>query len=231
MHGIIGRMRDADLRKLRGLLSWRFTGLSGCFVILVGCSVSAKGKTETPGGSGAVVGSESAAESVAESESVAQTESEAETVAVGESGAKAVDGSTPALAAGTPAICRVEDSALADLCHRALDPIASDDDVALLAVLSDDVRFTRPGADGEPVVVEGLDALREEIADFGGPRGLVNLEDADRVVGRVVEDCRSCDKATVTVAATTRSGSVEVELLMSQPARARKIALRSTAGG
>lgn len=134
----------------------------------------------------------------------------------------------PALAKGPVAVCRVDDPALAELCHRALDPIAADDDVALLGTLSEDARFSRPGAAGEPIVADGVDAIREEIADAGGPRGLVNLEDGDRVVGRLIEDCRSCEKASVTVGATTRSGSVHVELLLAQPAYARRITMRST---
>ena len=182
LHGIIGFMTHAGLRKLRGRN--RFTWLPASLVILGAFSVRAN---------------------------------EPDAAAHG-----------PALAGGPVALCRIEDPALVELCHRALDPIAADDDVALLAVLSDDARFARPGAAGEPVVADGVDAIRDEIADAGGPRGLVNLEDTDRVVGRLIEDCRSCDKASVTVGATTCSGSVHVELLLAQPARARRITMRST---
>ena len=136
--------------------------------------------------------------------------------------------SGPALAAGPVAVCRIEDPALVELCHRALDPIAADDDVALQGLLAPDADFSRPGADGKPVVVSGAEAVVDEVADAGGPRGLVNLEDNDRVVGRLIEDCRSCEKASVTVGATTRSGAVHVELQLSQPARASRITMRST---
>lgn len=188
MHGIIGCMKHAGLRKLRGL-SNRFTWLPASLVILCAFSVRAN---------------EPSAASAPD------------------------DADGPALAAGPAAVCRIEDPALVELCHRALDPIAADDDVALLGTLSDDARFSRPGAAGEPVVVDGVEAIGDEIADAGGPRGLVNLEDNDRVVGRLIEDCRTCEKASVTMGATTRSGSVHVELLLAQPARARRITMRST---
>ncbi len=117
------------------------------------------------------------------------------------------------------AVCRVQDEGLASLCHRAFDPIAANDMDRWIANLADDVVVTRPSHDETMHRIQGTEQLREVATDLGGVRALMHLNDTDRVVGTVSNDCRQCRRAFVGFQANTRSGTVVVNMDTSQPPR------------
>ncbi|MEM6996441.1 MAG: hypothetical protein AAF721_38405 [Myxococcota bacterium] len=123
---------------------------------------------------------------------------------------EAVD--TPSTVHPVRAVCVMDDAVLDRGCHTAFDPFAQDDEDLLFSFLASDATLTAPGADGSPVVAHDADAFREAVSDAGGLRGFANIEAKDRVVGSVLKDCRRCDPSTVTFAANTRSGAIEVQL-------------------
>lgn len=115
------------------------------------------------------------------------------------------------------AVCRTQDSTLEALCHRALDPIAADDLDAWVGQLDEQVVVTRPTYRRGMQRVEGPQRVRGLADRAGGLRALLHLRPTDRIVGTVANDCRQCRRAVVVFEANTRSGTITVELEMTQP--------------
>jgi hypothetical protein len=127
------------------------------------------------------------------------------------------------------AVCRMDDAQLAALCHRALDPIAADDKEAWLASLADDVVLLRPGPDGDLDRQQGARDVHRLMNAAGGVRSFVHADAATRIVGTLVNDCRTCAHAFVALTANTRSGALAITMDTATPPRVTRIELRSDA--
>jgi hypothetical protein len=115
------------------------------------------------------------------------------------------------------AVCRTQDPTLEALCHRAFDPIAANDLDAWIGQLDERVVVTRPTSRKGKQRVEGPQAVRDLVGRAGGLRAFLHLRPTDRIVGTVANDCRKCRRAVVVFEANTRSGTVAVEVEMTQP--------------
>lgn len=123
----------------------------------------------------------------------------------------------PSVEPSLTAVCRVQDPTLESLCHQALDPIAADDVDAWATQLAAGVVLTRPTYRRGMQRLEGPKAIRDVAGRSGGLRAMLHLRPTDRIVGTLSRDCRQCRRAMVEFQANTRSGTITVDVEMTQP--------------
>lgn len=123
----------------------------------------------------------------------------------------------PSVEPSLTAVCRVQDPTLESLCHQALDPIAADDVDTWATQLAAGVVLTRPTYRRGMQRLEGPKAIRDVAGRSGGLRAMLHLRPTDRIVGTLSRDCRQCRRAMVEFQANTRSGTITVDVEMTQP--------------
>lgn len=125
------------------------------------------------------------------------------------------------------AVCRVDDPSLAEVCHAVLDPIAADDLAAWEVQLTEEVTLTRPSHQRGTQRLVGASEIRKMSDEAGGLRTLMHLDAADRVVGTVHSDCRTCRRSFVAFETNSRSGTITVTVDMTKPPRVSAVEIAS----
>ena len=133
----------------------------------------------------------------------------------------------PTVEPAAVAVCRVEDAGLAEMCHFVFDPIAANDTEAWAANLNDSIVVTRPSHDETMHRMTGPSHVKKAAAKSGGLRALMHLNDTDRVVGTLANDCRDCRRSFVAFQANTRSGTIVVRVETSQPPKIAAVDITS----